>query len=352
MIHARLSRPLAPSSTAQLHARALQSLLIIAANAGVACGPSVPAASSAAASSAAASGATPVAATSAATSSVAEPAAAARPAAPDPERGGRLYDSWRTERKLSSTLTFDVPGTPELDGKGGPNGNGTLNDGLGRPMPNTGHDYRLRSFFGWDLRGKQGLSGPAHHAEPHVLKRNLLEDTRSPAEIRRWLEQGDEQLPAYGQVLTGQDLDDLTAFLVQSREGKLARPEQVFQLDASAPGGYRLRAGADAARGAELFDLACSGCHGDDGRKLPFDAGHTLGTHARTRAYEAWFKIQNGLAGSPMLGQIAAETGAEAAQTVLDLLATLCDRQQFPGRDFVGVEDVPDGDPRCGKYLK
>jgi hypothetical protein len=219
-------------------------------------------------------------------------------------------------------------------------------------MANTGHDYRLRSFFGWDLRGKQGVSGPSYLNESHVLDRNLLEDERSPEEIRKWLEQGDEQLPAYGQVLTAQDLDDLTDFLVQSREGRIARPEQVFQLDASAPGHYRLRSGGDVARGAELFSFVCSDCHGNDGRKLPFDAGHTLGTFARARGYEAWFKIQNGLAGSPMKGQVAAKTGADASQTVLDLLAALCDRKQFPGRDFVGTPDVADGDPRCGKYLK
>ncbi len=280
------------------------------------------------------------------------PEAAPAPRPPDAARGGRLYDSWRTERKLSSTISFDAASTPELDGKGGPNGNGTLNDGSGRPLPNTGHDYRLRSFFGWDLRGKQGLSGPDYQGESHVLERNLLADERSAEELRAWLASGDEQLPAYGEVLNAQDLDDLTAFLVQSREGKLARPEQVFQLDTKAPGNYRLRDGADPERGAELFTFVCSDCHGNDGRKLPFDAGHTLGTFARARGYEAWFKIQNGLAGSPMKGQIVAQSGADAAQTVLDLLAALCDRKQFPGRDFVGVQDVPDGDPRCGKYLK
>jgi mono/diheme cytochrome c family protein len=291
-------------------------------------------------------------ATTPAGAAAATPAVPAAPRAPDSARGGRLYDSWRTERKLSSTLAFDSPATPEPDGKGGPNGNGTLNDGRGRTMLNSGHDYRLRSFFGWDLRGKQGLSGPKYHGEKFVLEHNLLEDTRSFEDLRTWLAQGDEQLPAYGQVLNDQDLDDLAAFLVESRDGRVARPEQVFQLDASTPGNYRLRAGADAARGAELFGFVCSDCHGNDGRKLPFDAGHTLGTFARERGYEAWFKIQNGLAGSPMKGQIVAKTGADAAQDVLDLLAALCDRKQFPRRDFVGVSDAPDGDPRCGKYLK
>jgi hypothetical protein len=329
-----------------LHCRRLPPLLAIAALA-PACSPSAPApvAPAAPALSETASGAV-------STAPAVPPAAPAAPQAPDSARGGRLYDSWRTERKLSSTLAFDSAATPALDGKGGPNGNGTLNDGRGRPMPNTGHDYRLRSFFGWDLRGKEGISGPAYHGESFVLERNLLEDKRSFAELRSWLSQGDEQIPAYGEVLNDQDLDDLTAFLVESRDGRITRPEQVFQLDASAPGNYRLRAGADAARGAELFGFVCADCHGKDGRTLPFDAGHTLGTFARSRGFDAWLKIQNGLAGSPMKGQIVAKTGADAAQDVLDLLAALCDRRQFPGRDFVGVGDVPDGDPRCGKYLK
>ena len=45
------------------------------------------------------------------------------------------------------------------------------------------------------------------------------------AEIRAWLAQGDAQIPAYGQVLDEQDLDDLSEFLVRSRAGAIARPE-------------------------------------------------------------------------------------------------------------------------------
>src|SRR5688572_28748031 len=148
----------------------------------LACAPSAPAAPAPVA---------PVAPSASGAAPSPTPVAPGAPQPPDFARGGRLYDSWRTERKLSSSLAFDSAATPELDGRGGPNGNGTLNDGRGRPMPNTGHDYRLRSFFGWDLRGKQGVSGPRYLNESHVLDRNLLEDQRSPEEIRRWLEQGD-----------------------------------------------------------------------------------------------------------------------------------------------------------------
>ena len=279
-------------------------------------------------------------------------AASAAPAALDPARGGRLFDSWRTERRLSHRYEYDQPGTVEPDGKGGPNGNGTLNDGLGRPMLNPGHDYRLRSFFGWDLRGKQGLSGAAYHAEPFALERNLLEDRRSPEEIRAWLAHGDEHIPAYGEVLDERDLADLTAFLVQSRDGAIARPEQVYRIASDAPRNYSLLPGADAARGHELFGFVCADCHGKDGRDLPLDGGYSLGSFARTRAEEAWFKIQNGLAGSPMKGQVSEASGKDAARVVLDLLAALCDRERFPPAASSRTNDVADGDARCGPYLK
>jgi len=299
-------------------------------------------------------GCAPPAAAPAAVSAPAMPTApttSAAPTTPDRARGGRLYDSWRTERRLSSRYEYDRAGTVEPDGKGGPNGNGTLNDGLGRAMLNPGHDYRLKNFFGWDLRGKQGLSGPAYHAEPFVLERNLLEDPRSAEEIQAWLAHGDEQIPAYGQVLDERDLADLTAFLVQSRDAGIARPEQVYRIASDAPRNYSLQPGADLAHGHELFEFVCADCHGKDGRELPLDGGFSLGSFARARADEAWFKIQNGLAGSPMQG-IGEPSGEQAARTVLDLLAALCDRERFPPAASNRANDVAEGDARCGAYLK
>ena len=276
----------------------------------------------------------------------------AQAAEPDDARGGRLYDNWRTERRLSQSFAADSPKTPEPDGKGGPNGNGTLNDGAGRPLQNTGHDYRLKNLFGWDLRGADGVDGPAYHDEPHVLRRNLLTDTRSASEIQRWLAEGDARTPAYGQVLDERDLSDLTAFLVKTRDGELARPEHIFRLEAAAPEGYELVAGADPARGRELYGYTCEDCHGKDGRELTLDGMQSVGTLSRSVAYEVWFKIQNGLAGSPMKRQVLEKTGAESARAVLDLLAALCDRKAFPALRGRDAEDVKDGDARCGAYLK
>src|SRR5687768_10731157 len=70
--------------------------------------------------------------------------------------GGRLYDDLFRELKLD--FVADNPKTPEIDGKGGPFGNGTLPDADGKPMLNTGHDYRLKNLLGWDLHGASGIN--------------------------------------------------------------------------------------------------------------------------------------------------------------------------------------------------
>src|SRR5262245_55933095 len=71
--------------------------------------------------------ATPLAATAAG------PAPVKARSGPDDARGGRLYDNWRAEKGLVSFVP-DAAGTPALDGQGGPNQNGTLNDGSGKPL--------------------------------------------------------------------------------------------------------------------------------------------------------------------------------------------------------------------------
>jgi hypothetical protein len=280
------------------------------------------------------------------------PPLAVAPKPPDDARGGRLYDNWRAEKALSGSFTPDSAKTPEVDGKGGPNGNGTLNDGAGKPLANTGHDYRLKNLFGWDLRGAEGVYGPGYQKKSYVLNRNLLSDTRSPEEILRWLTHGDAETPAYGQVLDSRDLADLTAFVVKTRDGALARPEQVYRLDSDAPKNYVLLAGADLARGRERFAATCAQCHGKDGRDLPIDGSESVGAISRSSGYEIWFKIQNGHPASTMDRQVAEASGADNGRAVLDILAALCDRSAFPPLAGHEAADVPNGDLRCGEYLK
>jgi hypothetical protein len=281
----------------------------------------------------------------------ATPAASVAPTADD-ARGGRLYDNWRSERNLNGAFTPDSSKTKAADGKGGPNDNGTLNGGSGEPLLNTGHDYRLKNLFGWDLRGAEGVYGPKYQNKPYVLSRNLLSDQRSAEEIRRWLAEGDEHTPAYGQILEEQDLTDLTAFIVKTRDAAVARPDHVYTLAASTPKNYSLIAGADLARGRERFSETCANCHGKDGREFPIDETESVGTIARSSAYEIWFKIQHGHPGSTMKRQVSEATGADNGRAVLDILAALCDRGTFPALAGKASQDVPDGDARCGSYLK
>jgi mono/diheme cytochrome c family protein len=268
----------------------------------------------------------------------------------DDARGGRLFDNWRAEKKLEDAFVPDAANTPPLDGRGGPNGNGTLNSGSGQPMPNTGHDYRLKNFFGWDLRGAAGIYGGEFQNKAYVLDHDLLTDTRSPAELRAWLVQGDARLPAFGQVLDEADMTDLVAYLVKTREGKLARPQNLFRLDAAVPKNYTLLLGGDAARGLERYASSCAACHGEDGTTLPIDETESVGTIARSSGYEVWFKMTNGQPGTVMERQVAEASGPEHEGAILDLFAALCDRKRFPPR--AGASDVPDKDPRCGAYLE
>jgi hypothetical protein len=281
-------------------------------------------------------------------------ATAAAPPAPvgDDARGGRLYDNWRSERDLSKAFTPDSSKTTPADGKGGPNDNGTLNDGSGKPLLNTGHDYRLKNLFGWDLRGAEGVYGSKYQNKPYVLSRNLLSDQRSAEEIRRWLATGDEQTPAYGQILDEQDLTDLTAFIIKTRDAAVARPDHIYSLETSVPKNYSLIPGADLARGRERFSETCATCHGKDGRAFPIDETESVGTIARSSAYEIWFKIQHGHPGSTMKRQVSEGTGTENGRAVLDILAALCDKSTFPALAGNESKDVPNGDARCGRYLK
>jgi mono/diheme cytochrome c family protein len=269
---------------------------------------------------------------------------------PDDARGARLYDNWRGEKEIGDAFVPDSARTPELDGKGGPNGNGTLDDGDGRPLPNTGHDYRLKNLFGWDLRGARGVYGPNHQNKAFVLAHDLLSEPRSEQELRAFLAGGTDGVPAYGAVLDDKDIEDLTAFLAKTRSGALAGPDAIFRLEPAAPKSYVLHPGGDAARGRARFQRTCADCHGADGTKIAIDETESVGTLSRAAGYEVWFKILHGQPGTAMGRQVAESEPSAQARAILDLFATLCDRAAFPAR--AGAEDVPDGDPRCGAYLR
>ncbi len=276
--------------------------------------------------------------------------------APDTERGGRLFDKWWAERPYKTGFTPDDPTTADTpDGSGGPNDDGTLGQPGDRPVLNTGHDYRLENLFGWDLRGQNGIYGPSYQNKPYVLSFDLLDPQGlDPEALKAKLTQGGDGVPAFGGVLSPDDMNHLVAFILAVRGRELAHPDMVFTLDASAPSNYRLNDGADPAVGAAHYDDACAGCHGDDGTKITLEGGaHSLGSHSRTQGYEAWLKILNGHPGTGMKRQVPEGLdGAAQGKWILDVLAALCDRSTFPKGEKATGEDAPDDDPRCGAYLK
>ncbi len=87
------------------------------------------------------------------------------------------------------------------------------------------------------------------------------------------------------------------------------------------------------------------------GLRLSAAGEFSLGSRARQKAYEDWFKILSGQPGTPMGRQVRGATAEAMSQELLDVLTALCDRQTYPLGKVKG-KGVPDGDPRCGAALR
>lgn len=273
----------------------------------------------------------------------------------DPLRGGRIYDRFYGENTALG-FTPDDAATAATDGAGGPSSDGTLPDGSGRAIDNRlGHGYRMKNFFGWDLRGSEGIYGPDYHDEDYVKSINLIDDPLTRQELASLFVDGDDGIPAWGELLPTQDLADLVSFVMAVRRRELPQPGDIWNLDPSAPEGYVLKPGARLEAGHSAIASSCgsASCHGTDGTQRLFDDGeYSLGSYARQNAYEAWFKIVVGNVGTPMRSQLPANaTPAEKSQFVLDVLAALCDQSAYPLGE-ASEEDVPRTDPRCGSYMR
>lgn len=269
-------------------------------------------------------------------------------------RGGRIYDKFYTENAATGFSPDDAATARAADGEGGPMGNGTLFDGEGVVLDNAlDHAYRLKNFYGWDMRGAEGIYGPEYQDKAYVAPYNLLEDELSREEMARLFVDGAAGVPAYGDVMPEEDLSDLVAFVMAVRAHELPQPSDIWELDPDAPKGYVLKSGGRAASGHATISSSCSACHGADGTGLLFDDGEfSLGSLARGSAYEVWFKIVAGNPGTAMGSQIAsADPWPAQSQMVLDVLAALCDRGEYP----LGAASEPDvgaADARCGQYLR
>lgn len=248
----------------------------------------------------------------------AEPPPSETPVAYDTALGGRLFDKWSAEAKSAKTE--------------GPE--------------------RLKNLLGWDLRGKSGMYGPAHFDKKTAIDVDLLTWQGDVASIADRLAKGDGAVPAYGEVLSRAQLEALAAFVVAERDGTLPRADAVLTLTSPAAKDYALKSGGNLERGHQRIAERCARCHGADGTQFLIDDGeYSLGTHARQKAYEDWFKILNGQPGTSMHRQVTGVTSAEMTQELLDILSALCDRTRYPvGK--ASKPDVADGDPRCGAALR
>jgi len=270
--------------------------------------------------------------------------------------GGRLFDMWYDE--IEESFIPDDPDTPGVDGQGGPHGNGTLNGADGEPIENTGHNYRLKNLFGWDMRGDAGIYGREHQAKPWVLQTGPLSPQHAGATRGFWvaaLTNGNWGLgiPVYGDVLLPDEIGALVDFMLAVRDGQLPHPDDLYALSGEAPKGFILAPGGDAERGHRFYAAQCAECHGEDATKIIFDNGEqSLGQHARHYGYAIAMIALSGEPGSEMGAELSLNlTATEQTSALLDLLAALCDRERYP-RGAGTDPEVPDGDPRCREYLR
>lgn len=268
--------------------------------------------------------------------------------------GGRLFDMWYDD--IDTRFVPDDSETPEIDGAGGPNGDGTLNRADGAPLANNGHDYRLKNLLGWDLRGAAGIYGDDYQAKAFIVATGPLSPEHADASRDFWIERvtnGGGGVPAYGDVLDADQIAALVDYMLAIRDGALPHPDTLYALSMKSPNGFVLAPGGEAARGHAFYDAQCAECHGADAAKFLFDNGEqTLGQHARYYGYAVTMITLAGEPGSDMGPQLPPGlSAAEQTKLLLDLMAALCDRQHYPATGATDP-DVPDGDIRCGAYLR
>ena len=268
--------------------------------------------------------------------------------------GGRLFDMWYDEVEID--FVPDDPETPLADGRGGPNGDGTLNDSAGLPLLNSGHSYRFKNLFGWDMRGDAGIYGHEYQAKEFVLPDGPLSTENADITRAEWIQRitsGAGSLPAYNDVLSPAQIEALVDYMLAVRDGSLPHPDALYTLSVDSPKGFVLMPGGDPALGHAFYEAQCAECHGDDASKIMFDNGEqTLGMHARYYGYAIAMITLAGEPGSNMGPQLDPDLSVEEqTTTLLNLLAALCDRSRYPRGNATDPE-VPDNDPRCGAYLR
>lgn len=172
-------------------------------------------------------------------------------------RGGRLYDKWFAENKMTKPGD-DHPAYPHKGGKYGKDAS-----------------WRCKECHGWDYRGKDGAYAKGGHATG--IKGIQGAAGKDPAAIAALLR---DKTHGYSEAqLSAKDAGDLALFV---SKGQI---DMTRYLDAAN------KAKGNAGKGEVYFNTLCAGCHGVDGKKLK-DAP-PLGSVADNGA-EMLHKIING----------------------------------------------------------
>jgi len=118
----------------------------------------------------------------------------------------------------------------------------------------------------------KGGAGAIGLADPVYLA--IADDTVLTAVIRGGV--AGSLMPAFGQSAGGLLTDDQVTALVHGIRGRWARPDALG--GATAPP-YAAPGPGDAARGAQVFQTFCAGCHGQGGRGGPKASAITNGAY-------------------------------------------------------------------------
>jgi len=183
--------------------------------------------------------------------------------------GGRLYDKWW------AALNIDAPqddqplwATQDTNTRSGSD------------------TWRCKECHGWDYKGADGAYGSGSHSTgfPGILGA----DSKPAEELTGWLD---------GTANAGHDF---SAFLDENQIGMLVTFMQTGMVDTAEYINDDKAANGDPAAGEKLYNVACSRCHGDDGKAINFGdeaEPEYLGDHATGNPWEFWHKASYGQPG-------------------------------------------------------
>ncbi|WP_068489475.1 c-type cytochrome [Paramagnetospirillum marisnigri] len=199
-------------------------------------------------------------------------------------RGGRLYDKFWTENKLSKP-TDDHATYPNKGGK------------YGKEV-----SWRCKECHGWDYLGKDGAYATGGHATG--IKGIQGSAGRDPVAIAAVLR---DKTHSYTEAhLSERDVADLALFV---SKGQIEMTKFVDYAAKKAKG--------DVVKGEQYYNTVCAGCHGMDGKKIT--NAEPLG--AVQNPQEMMHKIMNGQAGEsmPALRLFGPQVSADLVSYVLTL---------------------------------